>query len=72
MDLKSVRDEDKFYLTNIKKIDCKLALNTHHVVFSSSDRAVFQKMTERRNLWQVHYYLGTNLNHMAVNVKYGF
>jgi len=46
-------------------------LNAHHA-FSSLTAAVFQKIPDMRYLWQVHYYLETNLTHMAVNVKYGF
>lgn len=53
------------------KKKCKLVLNAHHA-FSSLTAAVFQKIPDMRCLWQVHYYLETNLTHMAVNVKYGF
>lgn len=63
------KDSRKNHLPIKKK--CKLVLNAHHA-FSSLTAAVFQKTPDMRYLWQVHYYLETNLTHMAVNVKYGF
>lgn len=63
------KDPRKNHLPIKKK--CKLVLNAHHA-FSSLTAAVFQKIPDMRYLWQVHYYLETNLTHMAVNVKYGF